>query len=106
MGDPSSGIIQIGDQANPVALGAAGGATDVGTLTHNEGVKAIGVQVFDSTNGAPIPDASVTVTQPDANTIVLTNTTMGALNVVAIATFEIPTPGKARQVPATEVVLS
>lgn len=106
MGDSKSGIIQIGDQASPVALGATGGATDVGTLTHGEGQKAIAVQVFDSTNGAPIPDADVTVTQPDADTIVLTNTTMGALNVVAIATFEIPTPGKARQVPSSDVVLS
>jgi hypothetical protein len=106
MSNKKTGIAQIGDQATPVSLGATGGATDVGTLTHGEGQKAIAVDVYDSTNGARIPDADVTVTQPDANTIVLTNTTGGALDVVAIAVWEVPTPGATGVIPASDVVLS
>lgn len=106
MSDQKTGIAQIADQATPLALGATGSGTDVGTLTHNNGQKAIAVDVYDTTNGARIPDADVTVTQPDADTIVLTNTTGGALDVLAIAVWEIPTPGMTGIIPASDVVLS
>lgn len=106
MSNQRTGVAQIGTRAAPVALGATGGATDVGTYTHNNGEEAIAIDVYDAVTGAPVLDADVAVTQPDANTIVLTNTTMGALNVIAIATWEIPTPGMTGIVPAADVVLS
>jgi hypothetical protein len=106
MSDKKTGTVVIGTPATPVALGATGGGTDVGTLSHGLGKKALKIEVVDDTNGALIPDADVTVTQPDNDTIVLTNTTMGALNVIAIATFEIGSPQFAAQVPAGDVVLS
>jgi len=106
MSDQTTGIAQIGTRAAPIPLGATGGGTDVGTYTHGNGQEAIGIAVYDAATGALIPDASVTVTQPDNNTIVLTNTTMGAINCIAVATWEIPAPGNTGVVPATAVVLS
>jgi len=106
MAEAISGTQIVGSQATPIALGATGGASDVGTWTHGRGQKALRVTVVDATNGALIPDASVTVTQPDANTIVLTNTTAGTLNVVAIVDWEIGTPQNAGEIPASAVVLA
>lgn len=106
MGDKTKGTIVIGTPSTPVALGATGSATDVGTYSHGLGKKALKISVVDDVNGAQIPDADITVTQPDADTIVVTNTTMGALNAVVIAEFEIGTPQFAAQVPASAVVLS
>ena len=106
MSDQKSGISQVGTQADPIALGATGGATDVGTWTHGNGQKAIAINVYDSTNGAPILDADITVTQPDADSIVFTNTTAGALNAIAIVTWEVPSPGATGIVPESAVVLS
>jgi hypothetical protein len=106
MSDQKTGTVVIGTPSAPIALGATGSATDVGTLSHGLGKKALRITVVDPVTGALIPDADITVTQPDANTIVLTNTTMGALSAVAIADFEIGSPQFAAQRPASEVVLS
>ena len=106
MSDQKSGISQVGTQADPIALSATGGPTEIGTWTHGNGQRAIAVNVYNANSGAAIPDASVTATQPDTNSIVLTNTTAGALNVIAIITWEIPSPGATGIVPESAVVLS
>jgi hypothetical protein len=106
MADKKTGTVVIGTPATPVPLGATGGGTDVGTLAHGQGKKALRISVVDAVNGALIDDADVTVTQPDDDTIVLTNTTAGVINAVAIADFEIATPQFAAQIAAADVVLS
>jgi hypothetical protein len=106
MGDKTKGTVVIGTPSTPIALGATGGGTDVGTYSHNLGKKALKISVVDDVNGAAIPNATITITQPDADTIVATNTTAGALNAVIIAEFEIGTPQFASQVDAGDVVLS
>lgn len=85
-----SGVTLVGTDAAPLAFGASGGATDVMTYTHNVGVKAEKVEVLSAVNHALIPDASLTVTQPSANAIVVTNTTAGAINAILRVTWETP----------------
>jgi hypothetical protein len=103
MGDKKTGTVVIGTQTAPITIGAS---PAFGTYTHNLGKKALRVSVVDPVNGAPILDASITVTQPDADTIVLTNTTVGILAAVVIADFEVSTPQNAAEVPASAVALA
>lgn len=106
MSDKKTGTVILGTQAAPLALGATGGASDVGTYTHGLGKKALRISVVDPVNGVAIADADITVTQPDADTIVFTNTTMGALDAIAIIDFDIATPQLSGKVPASDVVLT
>ena len=106
MGDKKTGTVIVGSQATPIALGATGGATDVGTYTHNLGKKALRAQFVDEVNGVPYLNASITITQPDADSVVVTNTTAGVLNGILILDFEISTPQLSDEVAAASVVLS
>jgi hypothetical protein len=106
MGDKKTGTVIVGSQATPIPLGATGGGTDVGTYTHGEGKKALSVKAVDPVNGVAYLDAIITITQPDDDTIVATNTTGGALNAILIAEFEISTPQLSAEVAAAAVVLS
>lgn len=100
------GIVLAGTEALPIALGVSGGATDVWTWNHNQGKKPISVQIVDSVNKGLITPASVVATNPTVNQLVITNTTGGALNVIAMITWEIFEPGLAAQVAAAIGTLS
>lgn len=106
VGTDVEGTQIVGTDALPIALGATGSATDVGTWTHNRGRRAVMVQVVSATDRAPVTPASVVVTQPTVNSIVLTNTTGGGLNVLAIVTWSVPSAGLDAPVAASAVVLS
>ncbi len=106
IGTDIEGVQIVGTDASPIALGATGGATDVGTWTHNRGRRASMVQVVDATNRAPVTPASVVPTQPSVNSIVLTNTTGGALNVLAIVWWSFASPMKNADAAASVFVLS
>lgn len=106
VGTDVEGTQIVGTDALPIALGATGGATDVGTWTHNRGRRAALIQVVDATNHAPVTPASVVPTQPSVNSIVLTNTTAGPLNVLAIVTWSFMSAGLDAPVAASAVVLS
>lgn len=60
------GIYQLGTGDSPVAV------SNIGTWTHGFGRKATFVQAFNAASGALIADADLTITQPDANSIVFT----------------------------------
>jgi len=64
------------------------------------------IQVVDATNHAVVNPASVVVTQPTANSIVLTNTTAGPLNVLAIVWWSFVSPMKNADAANTVFVLS
>lgn len=106
LGTDIEGVQVVGTDASPIALGATGGATDVGTWTHNRGRRAAMVQVVDATNHAPVTPANVVPTQPSVNSIVLTNTTGGALNVLAIVWWSFPSAIKNADAAASVFVLS
>ena len=80
----ASGIQYVGTEAAPIALGAAASATDVWTWTHNQGRKAIMIEVLDAVSRQPIAPGdqvagvllvgkAVIATQTTANIITLTN---------------------------------
>lgn len=87
-GITGASVQYVGTAAAPIALGATGGASDVWTWTHNRGKKAAMLQPLVAASGALHTPASIVATQPDANTIVLTNSTAGALDVVLRVTWE------------------
>ncbi len=100
------GIVLVGTEALPIVLGATGGASDVWTWNHNQGVKPISVEVVLAVNKGLVAPASVVATNPTVNQLVLTNTTGGALSVIAIVTFEIFSPAFGAQLAAAVGVLS
>jgi hypothetical protein len=83
------GVQTVGTEAAPLVLGAGGSPTDVATWVHNRGFKASKVTLLNAVNRDFIPRLSATlvavpsppgarlglvVTQPNANTLVITNT--------------------------------
>lgn len=78
----ATGVTLLGSDAAPLALGATGGATDVATWTHNYGQTAEMVEVLSATNHAVQANTVISVTQPTVNSMVISNLTAGALNVI------------------------
>ena len=83
-----SGVQYVGTEASPIALGATGGASDVWTWAHNKGSKALKIEILLAASRQEIASASVVATQPSVNSIVLTNTSGGALSCIARIVWE------------------
>lgn len=101
MANMTTGIVEVGGLADliPLTNGTAG------TWNHAQGVKAKKVTVLDA--AGDIQDStSVTVTQPDANNIVITNNVVGNNNVWALVEWEVGTIGKAGEVAASAVTVA
>lgn len=101
MADQKTGTVLVGSLTDSISIGNG----QAGTWTHNLGVKAEEVRVLDE-NGAIIAGGDPVITQPDANSIVLTNTAAGALTVYLVAVFKQAAIGVAGEVAASEVVVA
>ncbi len=100
------GIVLVGTEALPIVLAATGDPDDVWTWDHNQGVKPISVKVVDAVDKGLIAAASVVASNPTVNQLVLTNTTVGILSVIAIVRFEIFSPAFGAQLAAAVGTLS
>lgn len=89
----------VGTEASPIALGANGSASDVWTWAHNQGQKAVMLQVLDATSRQVVGPATIApgvtavgqiviATQATANTITLTNQSTVAQNVILRVTWD------------------
>lgn len=94
------GYVQyVGTEASPIALGANASGTDLWTWAHNQGRKAVKLEVLDATSrqvvgpatiapGVTAVGQSVIATQATANTITLTNQSTLAQNVILRVTWD------------------
>jgi len=117
MSNMKTSTVEIGTDAAPIALGNNGGATDVGTWTHNLGQRAVKVEALYATSRAPVQHdeaglvaaaaQTVQIAQPSVNAITVTNLSNNSgKNIILRVTFEHLSAGEADGVPATAVVLS
>lgn len=114
MSQPLNDLVVVGSESAPIALGIAGGATDVWTWTHGKGQKAVKIEVTDavsrqvigpSDSAAPTLKA-VLVDQPSANQIVVTNQSTVAIGIILLVTWEDLSQSKGKAELASVGVLS
>lgn len=89
----------VGTESSPIALGANGGASDIWTWAHNQGKKAVKLEVLDAVSRQVVGPATIApgvtavgkiviATQADVNTITLTNQSTVAQDVILRVTWE------------------
>lgn len=96
---PKVGVQYVGTEAAPIALGANASATDVWTWTHNNGAKALKIEILDAVSRQVVGSATTVpgvaavgkiaiATQTTANIIVLTNQSTVAQDCILRATWQ------------------
>lgn len=96
---PKVGVQYVGTESSPIALGANGGGTDLWTWTHNNGTKALKLEVLDAVSrqviapadiapGVTLVGKNVIATQASANAITLTNQSTAAIDVILRVTWQ------------------
>jgi len=86
----------VGTEAAPIVMTATAGVGDVWTWDHNNGAKAVRVEVLNASSRQPIGPsdqaaptaAAIVVTQPTVNQMVVTNQSTLAVNVIVRVTWQ------------------
>jgi len=100
----SEGILEVGTRASFVSLGAFGGATDTGTVTHDSENPALYFEFYDPL-GSPLSKL-ILVTANDPFTFSFQNTTLIPIECICVAVFQYFSPLDGGHIPSSEVVLS
>lgn len=116
-GIDGSSVQFVGTDTAPISLGANGGATDLWTWTHNNGRRAVHLEVFEAGGRGPIAASSVAVgvacvgkavrtTQPSVDVLTLQNQSTAPVAVILRVTWEEASAGTMSVLASTVGVLS
>lgn len=114
MAQPLNDLVTVGSEPAPIALGAAGGPSDLWTWTHGRGQKAVKIEVTDSTSRQVLGPAdsaaptlkAVLVDQPSTSIITVLNQSTAVISIILLVTWEDLSQSKGKAELASVGVLS